>query len=167
MSRSGLACRSLPCPISPQDRVDFFPSLGPGLLLSLTRTQVSTERTGCSVLRPALELPPQGPDPQPTRTSCLVRWRPVCVRFPSPHRLGDAVLSASPSHFRATAGCTPPPPASRVLGPSTLYGRRGPRTPESVVAGLSRSLCNIILLVYLPSPPDLPGHRRTVLFGPC
>ena len=162
MSRSGLACPPLPWPSPLQDRFDSFPKL-PGLRVS--SPDLSHRREDW------LPLPQVSPRVAPRSLPRNLQGRlassgdPFVCAFP-PFRLGTWL----PLRFPVTSGPprSVPPPPSRVLGPSTLYGRpRSKITPQSVVAVCSCTFCNVILVACLPSPLNRSGHRRTVPFGPC
>lgn len=97
-------------------------------------TQVSAGRTGCPFVWSALGLPPRACPI--IHWDIFLRWvTHLCVFF-LPLRLRD---TARPT-FPVTSG--PPgnahPPPSRVLGPSTLYGRPRSKNPGA-------SCCRLVL----------------------
>lgn len=154
-----------PDPLAPGPhpvRIDWIPfpsSQSSGLFLALAR--VSAGRTGCPCLRSALGSPPQEPTPTIHGDVFAPRVTRLGARV---YLLGGGKAVALRLPVTSGPARSVPPPPSRVLGPSTLYGR--PRS-KSVVAVRSRSLCNTILVARFPSPPDLSGHRRTLPFAPC
>lgn len=161
MSRSGLACPFPPGPFPVRIGLSPFPiSQGPRLL---PQTRVTAGRTWLPFpqVSPGVAPPRAAPHPQGRLAS---PGDPLVCAF-SPLRLGDAACPASPRGPRATAQC--PLPHTEFSGPAPRTGGRGPRALEAVVAVWRCTLCHVILLVYLPSRPNLSGRRRTVPFGPC
>lgn len=162
VSRSGLAWPLLPWPRPLQDGFDSFPKL-PGLRSSphdpshrwedwLPFPQVSPRVAPRSL-------------PHNLQDLLLHRVTHLCALPPPTFRLRDAAPLEFSRNLGATAQCAPLPHLE-FSGPAPCTEGRGSRTRESVVAVFSCPLCNVILVVCLPSPLNLWGHPRTVPFVP-
>lgn len=150
-----------PRPVPRQDRSESFPNLPGPTSPSPDPRHRREDLAALSSGQPWGRPPRAAPHPQGRLAS---PGDPLVCAF-SPPRLGDAACPASPRGPRATAQC--PLPHPEFSGPAPRTGGRGPRALEAVVAVWRCTLCHVILLVYLPSRPNLSGRRRTVPFGPC